>query len=110
MVDLVTPYLIRILCENTFEGGRGYTPNEVGDMTLDQFILCLIDKKNLNKGNIQKMPVGGAASIAKDGKVKIRTAQGDLIEVPLSKGGSVVSRLAKAAQSKQKEKKKRRKR
>ena len=102
--------MVRVLCENTFEGGRGYTPSEVGDMTLDQFLLCLLDKKHLSKGSVQKMPVGGAHSIAKDGKVKVRTAQGDVIEVPISKGKSVVARLAEAAQSKSKEKKKRRRR
>lgn len=107
MTGFVTPYLIRVLCENTFEGGRGYTPNEVGDMTLDQFLLCLLDKKYLSKGNIQKMSVSGAHSIAKEGKVKVRTAQGDVIEVSLSKGKSVVARLAEASQSKDKKKKKR---
>ena len=38
-----------MLCENSWKGGLGYTPQEVGQMTLDQVWFCLCDVNNLKK-------------------------------------------------------------
>lgn len=43
----LTPYHIGILTDNPFNGGGGFTPKEVGEMTLDQIYMCLTDRKVL---------------------------------------------------------------
>lgn len=43
----IGPAHIRSLCENAWEGGRAYTPSQVGDMTIDQIYMLLCDRKVL---------------------------------------------------------------
>lgn len=77
----ITAYHIRILCENTFEGGAGYTPNEVGDMTLDQVFMRLVERKALiSKDRSKSISALEAVSLADDdGTIKGRDKDGNLI-------------------------------
>ena len=76
----ITPKMIRMLCENAWDGGRGYTPREVGDMTLDQILMCMADKKVLRDSRGRKSLVNPSAvtglAKTKDGLVKGRAADG----------------------------------
>ena len=103
MAPFVTPYLVRTLCENTFNGGGGHLPNEVGDMSLDQILLCIGDIKYIkSKSNaIQKFNKGDLSRIAKNGIVKVKTHDGTVVEIPITKGKSVVARMAEKAMKKQ---------
>ena len=77
----LTPYHIRLLCDNPWDGGGGYTPKEVGNMTLDQIFMRLVDRKSLRRddGGIRtaRMAPGNATRLADDdGKAKGRAADG----------------------------------
>jgi len=86
LAPFVTPYTIRLLCNDGFQGGMGYTPTEVGDMSLDQFVLCLIDMKKLEKlKSRQTMHPRAAMAFAKDGMVKVRCADGTIKSLPVMK-------------------------
>ena len=86
LAPFVTPYTIRLLCNGGFQGGMGYTPTEVGAMSLDQFVLCLIDIKKLERlKSIQTMHPRAAMSFAKDGLVKVRCADGTTKMLPVMK-------------------------
>jgi len=73
------------LCENTWNGGAGYTLEEVGRMTLDQVWFTLTDLKIFKGqagGRTQKMKPAEAVAAAKvheDGTVAGRTADGSAI-------------------------------
>ena len=45
----VAPRHIRRLCDSPFDGGRGYTPRQVGELTIDQIYSLLCDSENLRK-------------------------------------------------------------
>ena len=61
------------------DGGHGYTPQQVGDMTLDQVLMLMADRKHLlnrKKG----LPALEAVNLAdKDGKIHGRSADGTAI-------------------------------
>ena len=94
----LTAYHLRMLCESPWNGGGGYTAEQVGRMTLDQiwFRLCDLD--------ILKNPVGertqtrgslvAASEIKpdKDGLVKGRTADNKPIKARIG-GKSLARRL-----------------
>ncbi len=71
-------------------GGMGYTPNQVGQLTPDQiyFSLCSREmiqakaKKDLGNGQGSKISELEASLLAKDGKLKARSADGKSIEIP----------------------------
>ena len=67
----VTPKNIRILCDNPYEGGGGYTPREVGDMTLDQFYMRTVEFKLLRSPKatrtLDAVPLGEMKGRAADG-------------------------------------------
>ena len=112
MIPYITPYLVRVLVENTMNGGGGHLPKEVGDMTPDEFLMCLSDIKWMEHKKIftKKPSKESLRSITKDGKVKVRTADGTVIEMPVSKGKSVAARLREAEEAKKKGRRKRRRR
>lgn len=54
--------MIRELCNSPFDGGAGYTPQQVGDMTLDQIFMRRTDIKYLRSHHTTRttseMPIG----------------------------------------------------
>lgn len=74
----VTPYLIAVLCENEMNGGGGYTPAEVGAMTLDQIFMRLADCKKLRHrhGRVKALPVAELSPGMRQG----RTASGQRMQ------------------------------
>lgn len=87
----LTTYGIRVLTESPMNGGGGYTPAEVGAMTLDQVFMRLMDIEVLKgKG-------GGTTKVSASqvgGNMKVRTEEGDLIELKSSgPHGSLAARV-----------------
>lgn len=107
-----------MLCANSWEGGGGYTPGEVGDMTLDMASMRLAELKHLRDGTSErsvKMKMGEAAGLNKtdDGYVKGRDADGNPIKKKIG-GKSWARQLMEQEQAKaeaeKRKKEKRRKR
>jgi len=85
----INSYILRMLCEDPFNtGGAGYTLAQIAKMTPDQvwFRLCEKDMLRSDKAKrVQQMSPMQAAALAKNGILKIRLADGRVVE--LSKTG-----------------------
>ena len=68
-----------MLCENEWNGGAGYTPNEVGNMTPDQIYFRLIDKGILKKTDRFVKTETAGLPVNKEGKVKVRLSDGTAV-------------------------------
>ncbi len=85
MLGSITAHHLRMLCESGWEGGAGYTPQEVGQMTLDQIWFRLCDANILKRkpgGRTEKhgaLQAAGMLKQDKDGMVKGRAADGTKI-------------------------------
>jgi hypothetical protein len=104
----INAYLLRVLCENPWDGGAGYTPQQVAEMTPDQVYFRLCDRELLKKkkhtGRTKKMSSLQVTSMAAEkGLVRGRASDGTLIMLPLSTGKSQVQ-LIKERLKKQKKK------
>lgn len=100
----ITAWHLRWLTNDGFNGGAGYTPNEVAEMTPDQIWFRLCDEKFLRnapgKGRTRSVSVEEVAVLSKDGKLKGRAADGKLLTLPISiDGKSVVQRLREKQQA-----------
>ena len=96
----IGPKHIRVLCDNPWEGGRGYRPSDVADMTLDQIFFLLCERENLRGGGKRRakaMSVGSTPLPGKDGLIAGRDSKGNPIRLPV-KGESLASRLNREAQ------------
>ena len=111
----ITAYHLRILCESGWNGGAGYTPEQVGRMTLDQiwFRLCDADllKKDSSDRTSKKKPLDAVSQLpqSKDGMIKGRAVDGTPIQARI-KGKSLARRLMEEAEAKQQASKQRKKR
>lgn len=107
----VSPHIIRMLCENAWNGGYGYTPRQVGEMTVDQIFMLLADKKCLRKkGSVRtsNIPSMQAASFSDtDGLIKGRAADGTKIKGVVH-GQSLASKLAEQSNTSKRKRKKNR--
>ncbi len=107
----ITPWHIRALCDDPWEGGRGHRLADVVEMTLDQVLMLLADRKMLrrNKDGVRTaktMP--GAVRRDKDGMVKGRAGDGTPIRGRIA-GKSKARQLMEAAEERRlKEKKEKR--
>ena len=88
-----------MLCDNVMEGGRGYTPQQVGEMSLDQVLMLLTDRKQLlnRKKTIPSMEAVHLAT--KDGNILGRAADGTQIVGRIA-GKSKARMLMEAAAAK----------
>lgn len=93
---------VRRLCESTMNGGNGYTPEQVGEMTLDQVFMLLVEKENLRSGPHAVKQVSGfeALDYARDGKMQGRTDTGEVITARVV-GKSLCARLNEEAKAKE---------
>jgi len=76
----LTPWHIRVLVDDPWEGGRGFPMKDVGDLTLDQVFMLLCDRKllmNRQKGFSADEVAG--IGIKNDGMIKGRDAEGNPI-------------------------------
>lgn len=84
------------------EGGFGYTPNEVGDMTLDQVFMLLAKRENLRAGDtiVQELSSLETLSlVSKDGTLKGRARDGTKISGKFT-GKSKCAQLREEAEAK----------
>lgn len=75
----LAPKHVRFLCECAFNGGFGFRPDDVGNMTLDEAFMLLCDKNVLRVGKhrILKMDAPSVSSVfSSDGTLKGRTKDG----------------------------------
>lgn len=94
----ISPRHIRRLCDNPWNGGLGYTPAEVGDMTLDQIFMLLADPKVLRASNrmrTQKVKPQDTALLRSrgDGTVAARDREGRPIVLRHSGGKSKAQQI-----------------
>jgi len=98
-----------MLCESGWNGGGGYTPEEVGKMTLDQiwFRLCDMEilKKKVGERTENVKALGGLAKIKpdKDGFIRGRAADGTPIKGRI-RGKSLARELMEKAEEERKNK------
>lgn len=82
----ITLYELRILTDNPWDGGGGYTYREVARMTPDQIYHRICDRKALKRDRTGKrLARMSAKTVPTDekGNVKVRTEDGKLISIPL---------------------------
>ncbi len=72
----ITAWHVRVLCDNPWEGGGAYTPAQVGDMTLDQVLMRLTDRKFLLRRDNKMEPTLASPLADKDGVVRGVAADG----------------------------------
>lgn len=101
---------LRMLCENPWEGGGGYTPEQVGRMTLDQVWFRLCDRGMLKGGigdRTEKTSSLEAASLVdEDGMIKGRAADGTPIRGKI-RGRSKARELMEKARKVERKKRRR---
>ena len=98
----IGPKHIRLLCDSPWEGGRGYLPKDVGNMTLDQVFFLLCDRDNLRGSGLRRsksVGVGAAPKAGTDGRIAGRDSKGNPIRLPV-KGESLAARLTREAREK----------
>jgi len=83
----VGAYLIKMLCEESmYNGGAGYSFAEIGQMTPDQAWFRVCDKevfRDRQNGRVRKISPAQAASLVNEsGMLKVRTADGQVVQVP----------------------------
>ena len=102
----IGPKHIRILCESGWNGGYGYTPQAVGDMTLDSIFMLLADRKVLRSvTRTRTMKVDSLDASLRpdnDGFIRGRAADGTPIKGKVG-GTSKAARLIEAAQERKKQ-------
>lgn len=99
----VTAYHLRILCENPWNGGGGYTLDQIGQMTLDQIWFRLCEMKLLkNKVGKRSDKMDRTTAIStlqpdEDGLIKGRSADGTPIRGRI-RGKSLARQLMEEAE------------
>ena len=97
----INSWMLRMLCENPWEGGGGHQPTEVARWTPDQVWFRLCDKNLLKlDGRTQEMDPG-AVKRNEDGTVVGRAADGTPIKGRIA-GKSLARQLAERAQAREK--------
>ena len=104
---------LRMLCESEWNGGGGYTPEEVGRMTLDQIWFRLCDVKILERdgggGSVEKVNTTAAiGSLTPDkyGMIRGRAADGTPILARV-RGKSLAQELTEREEGKRRKAKRR---
>jgi hypothetical protein len=109
----LTAWHLRMLCESPWEGGGGYTPGQVGEMTQDQvwFRLCKLETLKMPVGGrVEKVEAWQATAVLKpdaDGTVAGRDADGNPIRGRIG-GESLARRLIREAEERKAGRKRRR--
>lgn len=95
----VTAYVVKLLCEDSWNGGKGMSLKEVMKMSKDQVFLMLCDFKNVKSevGNrqtkVNPMTAGDVAT-TNEGQLKGRAEDGSELRGQI-RGESLAKRLAK---------------
>jgi hypothetical protein len=100
----ITAYHLRMLCENPWSGGGGYTPEQVGRMTLDQIMFRLCDLDLLRARSSAPIELSAHATVQAlkaddEGLYKGRAIDGSRIRAKIG-GKSLARRLMEEEQHK----------
>lgn len=100
----VTAWMLRALCEPAFEGGRGYTLDEVGQMSLDQIcaLLCSTDTIKRAAGRMSALEAAAAVRPGPDGLRAGRDAEGKPIRAKIV-GKSKARQLMEAEEARKRQ-------
>jgi hypothetical protein len=79
----LTPWHIRVLCDDPWNGGKGFQLSDVCNMTLDQVAMLLVDRKALQDRKRQMMPLAVESLVDKDGNVRGVSEDGKVMHVPI---------------------------
>ena len=88
--------MVRLLCENPWNGGGGYTPEQVGRMTPDQAYMRLCEHGLLKEERTQvihSVPAASESEPGKEGMVKGRLADGSVVWLPMRRKGKTQAQL-----------------
>ena len=105
----IGPWHVRMLVDDAWNGGCGKSLAEVGNMTLDQVMFLLVDRKAMKNRTRKTEPTAVAAKADADGNIKGRDADGNPMIGRIT-GKSVARKLMEAAQKKRARQERRRKR
>lgn len=103
MLGDIDPYHLRMLAENPWNGGGGYTPEQVGDMTKDQVFSLLCDLEVMKGKTMKSTKTVSTGQVRRDreGRVVARSVDGTSIRLK-TEGKSLARRLMEAEQTKRK--------
>jgi hypothetical protein len=106
----INAWHLRMLCESPWEGGAGYTPQQVGQMTLDQIWFRLCDKEILKRDSGLQRGMTGLDALStlkpdEDGMFKGRATDGTPMKAKI--GGKSLARRLMEQQEKEEEEKER---
>ena len=99
----LSAWFVRVLCDNPMEGGFGYTPNQVGDMTVDQVLMLMADRKMLKHRTKQIESLQMAQLANARGEIRGVAADGTEMRAHI-RGKSKARALMEAAQARLEEK------
>jgi len=108
----LNPCHIRLLIDDPWNGGRGYSLEEVSGWTLDQVFMVLADRKAMATRRKEFEPLAAVPMGDKSGMIKGRAADGTPIAAKIG-GKSLARRMMEAKaerEAKEKATTKRRKR
>lgn len=112
----ITAYEIRLLTENPWNGGCGYTYEQVGQMTPDQIWHRLTDRELLKHARgkrtkkMQSGVAGGYIRPEENGMIRGRAKDGSLIKGKIAGKSKARQLMEEATKKRESEKKPRRKR
>lgn len=78
-----SPWHVRVLCDDPWEGGRGMDADKVGDLTLDQVFMMFADRRTLRRGTTRAAAMAApevGAMADEDGLIRGRAADGTPIK------------------------------
>ncbi len=104
----ITPHHIRQLTESSWEGGRQYSPNQIGDFSLDQLYFLLVKKENLRgpRNQVKTVSTYEAAGFKADEQGLIKGVSGDGKPMKAAfKGMSKAARLRAEAEARRQQEK-----
>ena len=100
----LTPYHIRVLTDNPWDGGGGEKLEDVGSWSLDQCFFKLIDRKKLAKKSRASPDTVNKTMANKDGLIKGRSSDGSPMKARI-RGKSFARKLMEEAAKNKKEEK-----
>jgi len=100
-VGKVNSWMLRLLCENPWEGGGGHQPTEVAGWSPDQVWFRLCDKDLLKLDGRTQTMAPGAVRTSVDGVVAGRAADGTPIKGRIA-GKSLARQLMERVQARKK--------
>jgi len=95
----VNAWMLRLLCDNPWDGGGGFQPNDIAQWTSDQIWFRLCDRGLMKLGGRTQSMGPFEVKADEDGMIKGRTPDGQLIKARVE-GKSLARQLMEKEQAK----------